>query len=933
MPDDKTDYGMPSRPIAAVAKAAVFQVRRPDTRQFSTLEGTCRMAGVPAHRLRRLIAKEVADNALDACDHAGCPGRVTIERDGDSYTVTDHGGGIGGDAAVLADLFSTARPMLSGKYWRTILRGVLGNGLRVMCAAVMLSGGSITVETNERRTVLRPQRFGTTEVAEQTLSDVTTGTRITYTLDATIPHDPDDLADAIAAIGLARAAAPPYARRPSPHWLDADHLAEVFAAIEPSDTTLRQLIEQLDGCTGPTAGRLAALFGKGRTCRSMTDAETPRLLRAMQDAARVVKARSLGPIGADAFGDMFDAYIVNDAALQTGARAPYAICPVLIEAWAAVRTRKGGGASLRIFVNRTPVVGGASATRSLGNRIALSGAGLDGAAFDAAGGECDLILAVTAPLIPQTSLGKAADLSLLRPPIVDALRRAFVRSRNRLPADLKQPKPPKHTPPPKPSRPPPYAPSGPLAVHLAAEAEAEGVKPRDLLVLSPTRDPFNETNASRRDAQWFADQVARFKPDGQVHLRGMYYRILAAGDVLLPDRSRFVGTAETSQLIEKAGKYARYLGLVAFDRIVDERAAPPELYDTDGERADPDTTQARELTVADGATAAMASIPAFPVLLPTLAASEAEKPRQPFRICMVGEKTSLGDVLRPLAQEVGAELLLETGEISEAHAYGIAARAAADGRPLRVLYFGDFDPSGWQMSVSLARKLQAHIVREFPGLDVRVIRVALTFEQVQQFNLPDSPIKPGEDRAPAWRARWGREQVEIDALAALRPDLLDQIARDAVAPYFDATLTQRFAAATALPADLQDWLQAQPTYRAAQAAISAMRGRALRSIAIANKRVEQLNTVVADSAEAVRQAVAEAADKPDLPPVEIAPEVEAEPDAGAVFDTRDTFIDATRKLQKIKREYDDPDDDTDPDGDDRRRAVPRPVRRRRRRPA
>ena len=101
-----------------------------------------------------------------------------------------------------------------------------------------------------------------TEVAEETLSDVTAGTRIAYTLDDTIPIGIDDLADAHAAIDLARRAGPPYARRPSPHWLDADQLAEVFTTIEPTDTTVRQLIEQFDGCTGAMAGRLALPFGK-----------------------------------------------------------------------------------------------------------------------------------------------------------------------------------------------------------------------------------------------------------------------------------------------------------------------------------------------------------------------------------------------------------------------------------------------------------------------------------------------------------------------------------------------------------------------------------------------------------------------------------------------------------------------------------------------
>jgi hypothetical protein len=912
---------VPSVPGVDPADPAILtvapRVRRPDTRQFSTIEGTCRMAGVPVDQLRRLIAKEIVDNALDACDRAGadCSGCATIERAGDRYTVTDQGGGIAGDAAALADLFSTGRAMLSGKYWREPSRGALGNGLRVLCAAVALSDGSITVETHGRHTVLRPQRFGSTAIVETTASAVTTGTRITYTLAGVIPVDVDDLDVAQAAIDLARLAGPPYARRPSPHWLDLDHLAETFATIEPDSATVRQLVEQLDGCTARgIASELAAPFGKGRTCRSMSEADTAALLAAMQAVAREVKPRSLGLLGADAFGAEFDGYAVGEGILRVGAHAPFATIPVLIEAWANMTARKGDDLDFQVYCNRTPVVSDATAQASHGS-IHLSGAGLYGAAFEAPGGEGTLVLSVTAPLIPQTSLAKAPHLGALGVEIAETLRRAYVRSRNRLPADPQQPKPPRHAPPPKPPRPPPYEPSGPLAVHLAEEAEAAGVKPADLLVLSPKSDPFNETKASRRDAEWFANQVARFKPSGEVHLRGMYYRILASGDVKLPDGSKFVGTFATARMIESAGKHARYLGLVAFNRIIDERAAPPEFYDVDGERANPETTQSRRLIVTGGA-AAVVAVPALSALLPRLDATEVELPRQPFRICMVGEKTSLGDVLRPIAREVHAELLLETGEISESHAYGIAARADHDGRPLRILYFTDFDPGGWQMPVSLARKLQAHIVREFPNLDVRLIRVALTLDQVELHELPDSPIKKGEKRAKAWRAYWGREQVEIDALAVLQPDVLDRIARAAVAPYFDASLEQQFAEATALPDDLDAWLRRQPAYKATRSAIRSARAQA-------DAAVKALSKAVADGTDAVRQAVAAAPDRPELPPVEIVPAVAPEPATDTVFDSRDKFAEATRKLQRIKHEYaaaggddDDPDASDDDAADD-----------------
>ena len=62
---DPSHDGMPSAESTPVRNSPIFQVRRPDTLQFGSIEGLTRMAGVPRHRLRRLIAKETTDNALD----------------------------------------------------------------------------------------------------------------------------------------------------------------------------------------------------------------------------------------------------------------------------------------------------------------------------------------------------------------------------------------------------------------------------------------------------------------------------------------------------------------------------------------------------------------------------------------------------------------------------------------------------------------------------------------------------------------------------------------------------------------------------------------------------------------------------------------------------------------------------------------------------
>jgi hypothetical protein len=249
--------------------------------------------------------------------------------------------------------------------------------------------------------------------------------------------------------------------------------------------------------------------------------------------------------------------------------------------------------------------------------------------------------------------------------------------------------------------------------------------------------------------------------------------------------------------------------------------------------------------------------------------------------------------------EVRGELLLATGEVSEAAVYGISSRAATDGRPLRILYFSDFDPAGWQMPISVARKLQAHICREFRDLDVRVIRVALTADQVTEFDLPDSPIKLGEKRARAWREKWGREQVEIDALAALRPEVLDQIARRAVAPYFDFTFERRYTEAVEMPEERLAWFRDQPAYRKVKASVRKAYQPAVRAIAALNA---QKNAAF----DAMRHVVEN--ETPDLSDVVVKPETGDEPEE-AIFDSRYDFVSATRKLQKFKALSADEDDE------------------------
>jgi hypothetical protein len=239
---------------------------------------------------------------------------------------------------------------------------------------------------------------------------------------------------------------------------------------------------------------------------------------------------------------------------------------------------------------------------------------------------------------------------------------------------------------------------------------------------------------------------------------------------------------------EVAAKAARWLGLESggvplFERIIDERNEQPYIYI-------PETYDPNPI-VSAGSTLEL-ELPESPVLefdcnpWPVI---------QPNRIVMVGEKVSLKEVLDPIAKECETELVLPTGELSDTLVYNIAKRASEDDRPLVVLYFSDFDLSGYAMVTTVARKLQAFRDLYFEDLDIQVHQVALTLSQVQRLGLPSTPLKETEKRADRWKTLMGHEQTEIDALSTLNPQELARIARKALEPFYDFDLADAVAEA------------------------------------------------------------------------------------------------------------------------------------------
>jgi hypothetical protein len=429
--------------------------------------------------------------------------------------------------------------------------------------------------------------------------------------------------------------------------------------------------------------------------------------------------------------------------------------------------------------------------------------------------------------------------------------------------------------------------SSPLRAALDTVIAEQGGSLKSITVLAMQNDPFRVDIPPRhRDGEWLATTARDLGlGDRRIHLRGLHY-MAAVAERPKPDGTPYRNTdPEWEWLQGDAAKAARWLGYMPFDQIADQRNPEPEIREFT--QPEPWAHLSAELNI---------EIPDSirPELVPV-----GFRGVQPYKLIFFGEKSSLADVLSPLAAPHEADLYLSAGEISDTLIYRMAVTGAADGRPMAVLCFSDADPAGWQMPISIGRKLQAFKAlgtvqvrsedafgnrrladADTGALDFAVYRVALTPQQVPEYGLPSTPLKDTEKRADKWRTAWGVEQTEIDALASLRPDLLEQITRTALRGFYDYTLAGRVRQYR------DEWLgRAREILAPALTRQAAAARTAERQLATMREQVRELNEQLHIDVSAS-----------DLPPIEL-PEADDPGGSGTpLLDSRWDFAEQCRRL-------------------------------------
>lgn len=143
------------------------------------------------------------------------------------------------------------------------------------------------------------------------------------------------------------------------------------------------------------------------------------------------------------------------------------------------------------------------------------------------------------------------------------------------------------------------------------------------------------------------------------------------------------------------------------------------------------------------------------------------------------EKDALAGVLEPISREFHVTMMVNRGYSSQSamKESGERFKEAIDrGKNPILIYLGDMDPSGEDMVRDVRDRLAMF------EAEVDVTKLALTMEQVEEYDPPPNPAKVSDSRASAYIAQHGDSSWEVDALP---PNVLAGLIRRELRKYVD----------------------------------------------------------------------------------------------------------------------------------------------------
>jgi hypothetical protein len=125
------------------------------------------------------------------------------------------------------------------------------------------------------------------------------------------------------------------------------------------------------------------------------------------------------------------------------------------------------------------------------------------------------------------------------------------------------------------------------------------------------------------------------------------------------------------------------------------------------------------------------------------------------------EKDALAGVIMPVTSRYDVPLMVARGYASLSFLHSAAEYIRAIDVPTHIYHLGDYDPSG----VNAGEKIEETLREMAPQADITFERVAVSIEQIIDWNLPTRSTKQTDTRAKKFGSS---ESVELDAIEPRR---------------------------------------------------------------------------------------------------------------------------------------------------------------------
>ena len=154
------------------------------------------------------------------------------------------------------------------------------------------------------------------------------------------------------------------------------------------------------------------------------------------------------------------------------------------------------------------------------------------------------------------------------------------------------------------------------------------------------------------------------------------------------------------------------------------------------------------------------------------------------------EKDALAGVFNDVTSEFDVPLMVTRGYPSLSYLRSAAETIVATGKDTTIYYFGDWDPSGADISRNVearlreftevvAREWSETTMRTYDAPDIRFERVAVNPWQIEAWGLPTRPTKSSDSRSKSFVG----QSVELDAIP---PDDLRALVRERLSDHVSA---------------------------------------------------------------------------------------------------------------------------------------------------